>query len=144
MITATISPPASLSGSAENVGFIEDPRGEVFQAFDYRTPLNDGNGFTWFGERRLLELNRRRYDRGGAYHLRGEQLHTIRIAGPETILMLAQHADKLPMDVPTTTYTRDREPPSLSGLYSRFKPDEIRARLDQLAAVADLHTVIRD
>ena len=43
-----------LNGALLDYRYTLDPRGKVFNAFDYRTPLNGGDGFTFRGEERLL------------------------------------------------------------------------------------------
>ena len=73
----------------------------------------------------LRERVRARFTPGDSYDMRAEDFHTIRIAMNETVLMLLQKEDVVPLDKPTLTFTRDREPPSLDGLYSRFTADEV-------------------
>lgn len=48
----------------------------------------------------------------------------------ETALLLEQYEDALPVGVPTSTFTLDKEPPSLTGLYEKFTADEVLARLE--------------
>ena len=106
----------------------------VFERFDYLTPLNGGNGFTWRATEPLTRLRTDYYGPGEMYGMEAAQIHTIRIWGPQTVLMLLQREDDVPVGVPTSTWCRDREPPSLDGLYRKPTPDEVRKRLGQLAS----------
>lgn len=115
----------TICGASENVWFDRDPKGERFERFEYRTKLNGGNGFSWAGTDYLKETLRGRFRPGDRYDMRAEDFHTIRIAENETVLMLLQKEDVVPVDKPTLTFTREREPPSLDGLYSRFTADEV-------------------
>lgn len=130
-----------LAGSSQNITFEEDPNGTVYQGFDFRTPLNGGNGFAFKKESRLSETNRVSYAAGQRYHFRAEQLHTIRVASSQTILCLQQFEDRRAIGDATSTFTQDREPPSLTGLYSRFKADEIKDRLDILERLTGVRVV---
>lgn len=125
-----------IAGEVENIWYRQDKylgRGP-FQVFDYRTPLNGGDGFTWVAETRLAERERVSFKPGGRYSMRAEELHTIRMRASETVIMLQQWVDVVPVDVPTQTFCRgfDREPPSVSGLYDEFTADEIGSRLTRL------------
>ncbi|MGX9944968.1 hypothetical protein ACTG4Q_21120 [Bradyrhizobium denitrificans] len=119
------------AGAVENVWFRRshnDELGEVFNWFEYRTPMNGGDGFTFAGEEILYEANRYRFSSGESYHLHADDLHTIRIAGNETVLMLVQFEDVRPLDKPTSTFFKGNAP-SLDGLYTKFTADEVIARL---------------
>jgi hypothetical protein len=105
---------------------------EPFNRFRYSTPLNGGDGFTWAEEVYLADTESTSYQRGQTYHHRAEEIHTIRIEEPGTILMLSQHPDVVQTNVPTSAYFRDAAAPSLDGLYSRFNADGILKRLEQL------------
>lgn len=130
-----------LSGGVTNFEYARCLRGApdamTYQRFDYRTPLNVGNGFTWAEEAHLCMMRAMHYPAGpGAYYFsRVGDIHTIKVTGNETVLELEQFDDELPIGQPTSTYCRDREPPSLSGLYSRFAPDEIISRMKRLEAL---------
>ena len=113
-----------------------------FQKFEYRTPLNGGNGFTHIGEETLIE----RYSttlqmnasRGGphgqpSYSMSYNQIHTIKIRRSDTVLLLEQGEDQISIAQPTYTYTQDTEPPSLTGLYDKFTADELIDKLTKLA-----------
>lgn len=107
--------------------------GEVYQAFDYMTPLNGGNGFTFRGEERLTKAEAvilRKEDMllTGAHHL-----HTIQMIGTQNVLILEQFGDEIPIDKPTSTWVRVGEPkPDLSGLYEKFTLGEFMDRLKQV------------
>lgn len=116
---------------AEAPGLGETPPGAVFQQFAYRTPLNGGNGFEWKRETRLIQTGTIRRAASGAYRMRFDEIHTIQLLQPETVLGLVQYEDRV-TDAPTMTFTRDREPPSLDGLYRKPSADEVRARLKRL------------
>jgi hypothetical protein len=109
---------------------------ELFNVFEYDTPLNGGSGFTQRGE--LWALERYRTDQfhpGETYQMRAAEFHTIRVAAPETVIVLAQYEDVVPVGQPTLTFVptgqgrKSLEPPSLKGLYSEFKADEVVNRL---------------
>jgi len=130
-----------LVGAIENVRYATDRRraaGDrvgplVYNEFEYRTPLNGGNGFTFRRQRVLAETSRDRYDQGEVYSQFPSEIHTIRIAEDRTVLFLRQYADEVPVDAPTRTFARGAEP-KLDGLYSRFTPDEVITRLERVAA----------
>lgn len=117
-------------GASENVWFERSDLGLIYNKFEYRTPLNGGSGFSFAGEERLSEVQRRRFAPGRrSYFMAAQDLHTIRIVANETVLVLFQFEDVLPIDKPTSTFTLASAAPGLDGLYSRFKPDEVIARL---------------
>lgn len=118
------------AGAVENVWFRRslDGTGQVFNWFEYRTPLNGGDGFEFAGEEQLIEKARARFGVGQSYFMNAEDLHTIRIAGNETVLMLVQFEDRVGLEYPTSTFFRDAAP-KLDGLYSRFTSDEVIKKL---------------
>lgn len=117
-----------------------------YEHFGYATPLLHKFDlsqpavahFKWLGTVRLTERFRAHYtsspysDDGRHYSMRYKQIHTIRITAPQTVLKLIQHKDEIPIELRSSTFTRDKEPPSLSGLYNKFTPDEIIKRLTLL------------
>ncbi len=117
-----------LAGAGENIWFEENKNGFVFNEFEYRTPLNGGNGFTFSKETRLMETNRVRRVAGGHYYMEAQELHTIRIVENETVLMLRQCEDVVPLDRATKTFTQGRAP-DMNGLYNRFTADQVIAKL---------------
>ncbi len=122
-----------VAGKVENIWYREYPSGEIFNRFAYDTPLLGGIGFTWVGATALGVHARRIRSAGQRYFMTFREVHTIRMVENETVLCLIQFEDRV-ADRPTMTFTRDREPPSLSGLYGRFTPDEVLARLARLDA----------
>lgn len=130
-----------LAGSVTNHSFARGarPSCETFHVneFEYRTPLNGGDGFTFAREAILSRTRSARYAQGQAYALDASDLHTIQIHGTETALLLHQYAD-LPGLEYTSTFMAGREPPSLSGLYNRFTPDEVMDRLRKLSRISGL------
>jgi hypothetical protein len=121
-----------VAGAVDNFWYRRDMLGKPFQRFAYRTPLNGGKGFTWDSEDHLAIDGHRRVEAGRVYFMQAHEIHTIRIAQSETVLALLQYEDVIHDDVPTRTWTRDKEPPSLDGMYRRFDADTIRDRLWRL------------
>ncbi|WP_316194415.1 hypothetical protein [Bradyrhizobium sp. SZCCHNRI3052] len=121
------------AGLSENIWFTRsamrpEHQGTVFNWFEYRTPLNGGDGFTFAGEEELFEAKRGRFGVGDSYFMHAEDLHTIRIVQNETLLMLVQFEDIVPLDKPTWTYCESNAPP-LDGLYTKFTADDVTSRL---------------
>ncbi len=117
------------AGGSENVWFKRSvDQGEVFNWFEFRTPLNGGDGFEFIGEEQLVEFARRRYAPGDSYFMPYYDLHTIRIVENETVLMLVQFDDRVAIDKPTYTFSKGNAP-SLDGLYSKFTADQVIAKL---------------
>lgn len=127
-----------VAGAVENIWFMRTPphRGEVFAKFEYRTPLNGGNGFTFAGTETLKPIIKSTADAGSVYHMHADEIHTIRLCENETVICLVQREDKVPLEECTTTWTRGEEPPNLEGMYSKFTPDQVLAKLDTLRARA--------
>lgn len=128
-----------IAGGVENVIYAPtcDPlKGKPFERFHYMTPLNGGDGFRWAGTERLIEARRTIYRPMQIYWMPFKGIHTIRMAEPETVIALRQFDDMVPASIATTTWSRDREPPDLAGLYRRFTADEVRDRLRVLANLA--------
>lgn len=122
-----------LAGASENVWFEEGAAGKCYNRFRYDTPLNGGKGFVFDGVSHLREKERKRYsaqDEESWYEMRAEELHTIRMVENETVLLLTQYEDVVPIGVPTSTFVLgDGAAPSLDGLYRRFTADEVIAKL---------------
>lgn len=114
-----------LSGAVENIDFQFAGDGDVYNQFNYLTPLNGGNGFEWVGETKLKKSGSYTYKRGAQYHLLAQDLHTIRIVRDGTVLMLDQYEAKVAVGQPTMTFCKGNEPPSLSGLYNKFTADQV-------------------
>jgi hypothetical protein len=112
-----------------NHTFTPSPDGELYDAFDYRTPLNGGNGFTWRGVERLARDKPHALRRGERLTSVAGSIHTISTRYG-AILELEQWADEIPIGVPTSCWTRDTQPNlDTAGLYSKFTADEIIHRL---------------
>lgn len=123
-----------LAGKSWNYVYQYDEAGEPMEEFEYRTPLNGGNGFTWAKSVRLKQTGSAEFEPGNSYFLLAEHLHTIRVT-PGTILHLAQFADDVPAGTPTKCFSKEREPINLSGLYRRFTADEALKRLEQIRSL---------
>lgn len=136
-----------LAGAVRNVRFMKLPEASwvqpervgdygfiPFDRFDYRTPLNGGDGFTWAGNDFLKpEESYGSHTRGRFYRSSATDIHTLDIRCEGTVIMLEQMADVVPLDTPTHAWRRegDKTPPSVSGLYDRMTPDHARARIEQ-------------
>jgi hypothetical protein len=124
-----------LAGELRDLRYIHHPDGDAFQSFEWRTPLNGGDGFRWSSEVCLLNHEINVVQTHCILATRHDQLHTIRIASNETVLRLVQYDDVVPFDQPTTTFIRgdSHEPPPLAGLYRRWTKDALADRLRTLA-----------
>jgi len=129
-----------VAGASENAWYREvakdDPRGQRFNEFAYRTPLNGGDGFTFVRTASLVEFARKTYrpsPRGVGpygYTMASHDIHTIRILEPGTVLGLIQREDVRPLGVPSNSYFREAPPKTWDdGLYRRWTADEVLARL---------------
>jgi len=105
-----------------------------YQLFEYNTPLNGGDGFTWKRETALYVADRHVYEADDKYWCDALDVHTISITDPSTILLLIQQADKYEIGVPTKAYRKGscKEVPSLDGLYDKPTVDYVNFRLSQL------------
>jgi hypothetical protein len=120
-----------LAGVMSNSHYTVDPDGEVYNEFEWNTPLLGGDGFSFKQETRLLEMKRFAYKVGEGYHMRAEEFHTIRMHKEGTVIVLDQFSDVVPVGQPTRTFMKDKRTPSLDGLYEKFTPDQLLARLRQ-------------
>ncbi len=134
-----------LTGAVENRLYmpraLDSNCGRIYQKFEWRTPLNGGDGFSWVGEE-CLEVTDAQVSRcGQSYLMSHDAIHTIQLREPGTVLALEQFADIVPLHSPTTTWMIDREPPSLSGLYRKPTADDVlrlMGILDGLGSIADM------
>lgn len=108
----------------------------TFNRFEYRTPLNGGNGFTFDRETMLRPESSPGYSVGDRYLCAFDQIHNLAGVRPGTVIVLSQYVDIPAVGHPTHTYSRGKEPPALSGLYDKHRPDQIVARLRQLERLA--------
>jgi hypothetical protein len=118
---------------AADVADLWEDQTELYDHFEYRTPLNGGDGFTWVGERRLWSDRGTARIRGQHWFSTEQDVHTLDIRCEGTVIMLEQLEDVLPIGRPTNAYrlAADLTPPSLDGLYDRMTPDHARARINQ-------------
>ncbi|APQ42154.1 hypothetical protein PBI_MRMAGOO_50 [Mycobacterium phage MrMagoo] len=107
---------------------------QLYNAFGWLTPLNGGQGFSELSKPVHLQNHKTLTLAwpGGQYVMDAHELHTIQVGARETCIVLAQYEDVVPLDQPTLTFTKADEPPSLAGLYTEFKPDELVARINLL------------
>lgn len=118
-----------LEYSIENIGGIP-----THHAFEYLTPLNGGNGFTYKCEVGLKQRKTHEVHEGQSLTHRWYDIHTIKVT-PGTVLRLIQFEDKQPIDEPSFLFSRDNTPPSLDGLYDQMSRDTVVKRLKQIDAL---------
>lgn len=108
----------------------DSPDARRYQRFNYQTPLNGGNGFTYEGEDDMVIYKSYHAERNQSI-LRGRNtIHTIQMKADQTVLYLEQRADEIPIGHPTQCWVPHGEPkPDTSGLYTKFTHDEIAARM---------------
>jgi hypothetical protein len=106
------------------------------QKWNYLTPLNGGNGFTWSDEVNLIKTNARIKKRGELLLTPCHRIHTIKVK-PDTVLLLTQMQDKLGLETPTQAYSfgTKEEKPDTTGLYEKFTNDEIHEYAAKLKAL---------
>lgn len=110
----------------------QDQPSRLYQAFDYMTPLNGGDGFTYRGDEMIYPRESVELIPGSSpLQTRSNQIHTIQMAADQTVLMLDQFEDDLPTSAPTSCWVREGSPaPDTSGLYDRFTEAGLIARLE--------------
>ena len=128
-----------LTGVMSNSNYVEvgPGEGQVYNEFEWRTPLNGGDGFTFKKETSLFETRRFFYRPGEMYRMRAEDFHTIRMHADQTVLILDQYEDVVPVDKPTRTFIGAKEAPNMDGLYEKFTPDQLIRRLMQYRRLLD-------
>ena len=138
-----------LSGLVANKKYMEFPLasvwGQVYDKFDFYTPLNGGNGFEWVDEVKLATVSDVTYKAGQSYYSAASDIHTLQIHAPESVLILLQYEDEMSVEAPSQSYKlgNSREKPNLSGLYDKMTPDDVIKRLsiiNQLGYKAELRT----
>lgn len=103
---------------------------QTFDVFNYDTPLNGGAGFTHQGETEMGVAEVVSNRRGATLWTSHDMIHTIKPLEDQTVLILDQLEDVVPVGEPTRTYVRSGDPaPDTSGLYDRFTVDELIARM---------------
>lgn len=110
----------------------QDECGESYYAHLWDTPLNGGKGFIKDGGWILQRYNVAQYRKGQQYFMAAPEWHTIRVAAPQTCIVIAQYEDLIPVGVPTVTFTKSETPPSINDLYREFTADELVARIGLL------------
>jgi hypothetical protein len=140
-----------IDGSVVNKTFERDASfhcegAEAYDCFDYSTPLNGGDGFTWREEVLLRPVGprwepRRRHD---TWLSASKDIHTLQVLEEGTIIILDQYADVVPEGQPTSAFrpVGSRTPPSLDGLYDRMDEDHAIALLERLRRAARLTLTI--
>lgn len=108
-----------------------------YSTFNWHTPLNGGNGFEYVGETRLSRTSQYTAAAGERYFMHYDELHTIQILKPKTCIVLAQYADRVPLDIPTRTWCGALEAPPLNGLYNRFTADQAMKRINLLKELSE-------
>ncbi|QUT07889.1 hypothetical protein KFK14_11170 [Sphingobium phenoxybenzoativorans] len=130
-----------LAGASEHLRYyISNHTPEAnYECFHWRTPLLGGDGFQYLYPIWLAMSSHQRHRAGGkyaSYWCDAEEIHTIRITQPDTILLLYQHEDVVG-DNPTMTFVpveSGKEPPALAGLYDRMPLSVAESRLKQFRA----------
>jgi len=122
-----------LSGSVANRLWeaSTEGHGRPFEEFGYLTPLNGGDGFTWRSTAFLQRVAEDVYGQGWRYGMRHDDIHTIQVLAPQTVLLLRQFEDVVPVGQPTRAFkpSGQREAPNLDGLYRPMDADTAMARL---------------
>lgn len=121
-----------LAGALRNAVYERTDYGTVFNEFEWRTPLNGGQGFQWKQETTLKITDMVSLFPGQEYTMEHDGIHTIKVLEDQTALLLDQFADDVPVSAATSTFAVGREPPSLDGLYERFTELEIIERINNL------------
>jgi hypothetical protein len=107
--------------------------GEVYDKFDYHTPLLGGKGFEFVKETHLLVTSNLTYSQGESYCSRADDIHTLQIVSNSAVAILYQYEDRVPADQPTKAYSLSgSKQPSVDGLYDRFSADEALKRIETL------------
>jgi hypothetical protein len=104
------------------------------QKWDYMTPLNGGKGFKWLKETNLWWAAERTIKKGSQLFSPYNKIHTIAVK-PDTVLLLTQFQDELPIDKPSSAYSFNSSKehgPNTDGLYSKFTADEVQRYLEHL------------
>ncbi len=112
--------------------------GQAMTAFEWRTPLNGGGGFSDPYEAYLRKTTSKPIKKGAQYFSPSEVIHTIRPTNDRTLIRLDQFEDKLDLEDYTTTFCLGHEAPSLTGLYERFTEAELVSRIDAIMALENI------
>jgi hypothetical protein len=119
-----------LYGSVSHLLF-EETEGKGWFRYDYNSDNSKDSRFQFVKQTGLETLEDTLYKQGETYLCDIHQIHTLRLAGEPTCLLLHQYNDIM-MDG-TKFYSRENTPPTLnSDLYQRFTTDEIIDYLGRL------------
>jgi hypothetical protein len=110
----------------------------IYQKFLWYTPLNGGSGFEYQTPAGLVLDEQPIYADGSAWRSKAKDIHTLQIHKEGTIMRLVQCQDEYCVDIPTSTYCLDKEPPSLTGLYEKPTADQVIKRLRSLGMEVQL------
>ena len=124
-----------LAGRSKNTVYQPSLTGQVYNRFDYLTPLNGGDGFHWSGYEHLDVASDHAYAKGEGYSSGPNDIHTISILEDRTILWLRQFEDVVPLGKPTSTYSVSDKAPALDGLYARMTPHDVIAKMRILSDI---------
>lgn len=108
------------------------PDAMAYNAFDYMTRLNGGDGFTYRGKEWLVKTDRNVMSRGMSLTTQAQHVHTIQMLADQTVLLLNQFEDIYPTDRATSTWAQDEPSVADDGLYERFTEGQI---MDRLASI---------
>ena len=126
-----------ITGLVANVKYACRPLGTMrggipYERFDFMTPLNGGDGFTWAETVDLCATYDRTFRRSDRWHSRHTDIHTLRIVSDQTVIVLDQYADVVGTGKPTSAYKRGKPTPSLDGLYDEMPMDHMLGLLRYL------------
>jgi hypothetical protein len=125
-----------IAGSMIDHKFLPDDNGDEYQAFNYLTPLNGGNGFSFRGFEKLKKHSMDFLSKGHSLFSPSINRHTIQMTSDQTILCLHQYGDEVPAGCPTSTWVKKGHPkPDTSGLYSKFTADDVLKKLSIISQI---------
>lgn len=128
-----------LTGMVRNKWYQQDPKAlREYSMFAWSTPLNGGAGFSYLTKARLRQSRMFTAGPGRGYKMYSDEIHTIQVLKPETCIVLAQYADKVPVGVPTRTFVHGDEAPDISDLYKKFTADQAMKRINLLKELSNV------
>lgn len=135
-----------LRGTLKDYRFKEEEAGPVsevagyrnYHKYDWHTPLNGQPG-GWIRRKEvaLRPLASRFLQAGDSYVTSHDKIHTLRILEEDTVLLIHQYHDVIPIGTPTQTYSQHPNELKLDSLYEQFTPNEIALRLEELAQLVE-------
>lgn len=126
-----------LAGEVRESKYIEAVDGSPVRKREWLTPLNGGQGFGDDTEAFLKKTSSSIYNQGARYSSRANEVHTLHILSGQSLVIITQHEDVLPIGVPTSTYFQGDDKPSLNGLYEQFNADDILKRTALIQSLID-------